>query len=330
MDGPVALNVPPEIFLEITAYFHNPIPPYERGSKVSTDNILFGRVKVLRALSQTCLYFRRLFISLAWEHVELHHPSDCTTPYLANVLVRRMTGILKTPSVRRCIRTVAVSLIFSSQNNWNLPTVFVRLLAAASHLTSLDIVGISESQASTLAELLATRSFPSVQTLAIPCSLSRSLSAFPNIHSLCCADNVVSDYYSIALLKASSKHCQSLEALTNFTPSLSVIKCLLKCHPSIKILKFHRVLTSVILSLLGDLQNLYSVQFPYQYRRPDTTLESIRRLEAIFCRSEQESAQIEYSPHVADDGDSEVPPDLVYCCCRIRASSNVPPYSEQN
>ncbi|KAJ7238135.1 hypothetical protein B0H12DRAFT_1137902 [Mycena haematopus] len=240
MESPLALHLPPEILLDIAAYFHHPTLPYERRSKTSSDKILLGRSDVLRALSQTCLYFRRVFLSLVCEHMELLD-GGCAT---VNIQMKRMTGVLKT-SVWRCVRTVVVSLISSPQNSWTFPTVFVRFLAATSHLTSLHIVAISEPQASALTELLQGRSFHSVRSLAIPCSLARSLSSFPSIHSLTCVDNLVSDYHCIALLKASSKYCPSLEALVNLAPSLLVIKGLLKSHPLITTLRFRRALTFV-------------------------------------------------------------------------------------
>ncbi|KAF7342540.1 hypothetical protein MSAN_02010200 [Mycena sanguinolenta] len=300
MEGPVALRVPAEILLEIIAYFHNPNLSYERCFTAPSDKILCGRFEVLHALSQTCRYFRRVFLFLAWEYTELVGRDRAT----ANVLTRRMTGILKTPSVWRWIRTVIVSLVFSPQDSWTLPTVFVRVLAATSHLTCLRIIAISESHGSALTEVLQTRSFPSVQILAIPSSLARSLSSFPNIHSLSCADNLVSDYHSIALLKASSKHCHSLEALMNLTPSLSVIKCLLKSHPLIKTLGFRHILTSDMLKLLGDLQNLHSLKFPCRYQKNWDNTTITATLEAIFaCSLERKSIQVEYSAAEADVGD---------------------------
>ncbi|KAF7342322.1 hypothetical protein MVEN_01820600 [Mycena venus] len=302
----VALSVPPEIFLEIIAYYHNTRLPYERHPKASSEKILFGRFEVLRALSRTCQYFRRIFFSLVWEHLELldTRTSDRRDPY-PDVLARRMTGILKTPSVPRCIRTTVVDLKSSSQHNWNLSTVFVRLLTAARHLTSLHIIDISGAHVGLLSELLETRSFPSIRTLAIPCSLSRCLSAFPNIHSLVCADTSASDYYSIALLKASNKHCPLLDDLVNFTTSIAVIKCLLQLYPFIKTLRFRHVLSSTTLELLCDLQHLHSIRFPYRYQHRGETLETISAAaKAIFCSSqEQKPIQVQYSTPEADIGD---------------------------
>ncbi|KAJ6465400.1 hypothetical protein C8R45DRAFT_1023036 [Mycena sanguinolenta] len=317
MEGPIALRVPAEILLEISAYFHNPSLSYKRCFTPHSGNALFGRLEVLRALSQTCRYFRRVFLSLVWEYTDLVGRDRAT----AKALTKWMTGILKTPSVWRWIRTIVVSLVSTPQDNWTLPTVIVRVLAATSHLTCLHVIAISESHASALAEVLQTQSFPSVQILAIPCSLARSLSSFPNIHSLSCTDNLVSDYHSIALLKASSKHCHSLEALMNLTPSLPVIKCmfgrltivdefhtlsigLLRSHPLIRTLVFRCALTSDILNLLGDLENLHSLEFPHRYQknRDNTTITAA--LQAIFCcSSERKPIQVEYLAAEADVGD---------------------------
>ncbi|KAJ6562242.1 hypothetical protein B0H19DRAFT_1375392 [Mycena capillaripes] len=300
MEGmqPVILCVPVEILLEITAYYHNTTLPYERYPRATADKILLGRFKVLHALSQTCRYFRKIFAALVWEQLELVD----NTPEHSKVLTKKITGILKTPSLPRCLRTLLVSLTFPSQNHWNLLTLFVRFLAAAPHLTSLHIIDISERHASFLSDLTESQSLLSVQILTIPCSLSRTMSSFPNIHSLICADTVVSAYDSAALLKAASKHCPSLEALINFLPSPPVVKCLLKHFPLIKTLRFRHVLSSDVLGLLADLQNLQSIRFPYRYQHHGETLEQICEAAKMIFQGEM-PIQVQYLTPEADIGE---------------------------
>ncbi|KAJ7743920.1 hypothetical protein DFH07DRAFT_835141 [Mycena maculata] len=294
---PLFLNLPTEILLEITAYYHNTPLPYERYRRPTGDAILLGRFDMLRSLSQTCRTFRSIFLYLVWEHVEaLDIPSDTTGRHI-NLLKRRMTGILKTPSLPRFVRTVLVSLRLSAPN-WNLITVFARFLQATPNLSALHIVEIYDRHAGILAGRLAGQYFPSVQTLTIPSSLSRAVSSFPNLRTLICGDSFVSDYDALALLKESSKHCPSLQSLANFTPSTSVIKGLLKHFPHVKELRFRHVATSDILNLLGALENLCSIEFPHRHR--GERLEHIREAAERIFRT---PVSVEYAPPEADVGD---------------------------
>ncbi|KAJ7200836.1 hypothetical protein GGX14DRAFT_699595 [Mycena pura] len=296
---PLILSVPTEILLEFAAYYHNTSLPYDTypdpttpGSgdpTVPTGLILTGRSQLLRALSQACRRFRHIFLSLSWEHLEgLPVDNDRTGRHFA-LLLRRMTGLLKTPSLRRYPRPIILrSLVVSlkapghSQNR-NLLAVLARFLRATPHLTSLHVIDISEAHCRILSGLFEDQSFPAVQTLAIPACLSRTLSAFPSIHSLTCAD-LPSANESIALLKHARKHCPSLERLVNITPSLPVIKSLVEHFPLVKDLRFRSVVTSDIAEELGSLQNLRTVQFRH-LTRGEKSQDAHHKAEAIFRSS---------------------------------------------
>jgi hypothetical protein len=104
---PIILSVPVEILLEITSYYYNtPIPfeRYRRASEEDDPEPFFGRFDVLRALSLTCRSFRRIFHALVWEHLEALPSAGDHTGRHISLWKKRMTGILKTPSLPRCIR----------------------------------------------------------------------------------------------------------------------------------------------------------------------------------------------------------------------------------
>ncbi|KAJ7144214.1 hypothetical protein C8R44DRAFT_759617 [Mycena epipterygia] len=300
---PLILSLPTEILLEITAYYHNTPVPYERYRKATGEEVLFGRFEVLRSLSQTCRNFRSVFLSLVWEHLEaLDRTSDSTSRHMT-VLKKRMMGILKTPSLPRCIRTLLVSLRLPAPN-WNLFTIFVRFLEATPNLSALHIVDIAERHAGALAGILETRSFPSVCVVSVPSSLAPILCAFPNIDSLICADIFAADYDSISLLKAASKHCPSLEGLVNFMPSLPVIKSLLKHFPHVKTLKFRHVVSSEILTLLSALEDLRFIEFPHRYFHRSEKLEAVVDVaKSIFRTQQNEVVWVRNSAPEADVGD---------------------------
>ncbi|KAJ7503783.1 hypothetical protein B0H11DRAFT_1984278 [Mycena galericulata] len=306
---PLILSLPIEILLEITAYYHNTPIPYERYRK-DTGDTLFGRFDVLRSLSQTCRYFRNVFICLVWEHLEvLDEASDVTGRHI-NLLKRRMTGILKTPSLPRCVRTVLVSLRLSSPN-WNLITIFVRFLQATPNLSALHIVEIFDRHAGILVGRLVGQSFSSIQTLTIPTSLTRALPSFPNVRMLICADTFASDQDATKMLKESSKHCPALEGLANIPPSGPVIEAMLKYLPHVKDLSFRQVVPYVVLKLLTPLENLRSIQFPHRHHhRPDQRDEKLRLIrevaENIFrtpVGQEHIPISVEYTPPETDVGD---------------------------
>ncbi|KAJ7095614.1 hypothetical protein C8R44DRAFT_860249 [Mycena epipterygia] len=261
---PPFLFLPTEILLEIIAYYHSTPVPFERYRRGTGDDVLFGRFDVLRALSQTCRDFRSIFLPLAWENIEaLEGASDRMGRHIF-ILKRRMMGILKTPSLPQCVRSVLVSLTLSAPN-WNLFTVFVRFLQATPNLSALHIVDISERHAGVLVGLLQPHSFLPIRDLTLPTSLSRSLSAFPNIHSLICADTFPDDYDSIAMFKAAGKHCHSVQNVVNFMPSIPVISCLVQRLPLVETLRFRHIVAPDVLPPLSALKNLRSIEFPHRY-----------------------------------------------------------------
>ncbi|KAJ7099871.1 hypothetical protein C8R43DRAFT_1141400 [Mycena crocata] len=179
-----------------------------------------------------------------------------------------------------------VSLELSSVNIWNLSALFLRFLRATSKLEALYIVGRSDRHAGEFASAFASHSFPSVRILGIPSVISRLLSSFPNIGSLVCMVNFFSDYGSIAMLKAASKHSTLLENLLNFWPSLAIVKCLVKLLPLVGTIQFRHIFTEFVcppllfcartgeitppedvMDTLSELQNLRSLEFPHPDQR---------------------------------------------------------------
>ncbi|KAJ6512304.1 hypothetical protein DFH09DRAFT_941621 [Mycena vulgaris] len=223
---PPILAVPTEILLEIISYFTTTPIPYERYRLTHSGDEadVLRRFDLVRALSHTCRTFRGILYALVWETVEaLPRALDHPIRHIS-LLKKRMMGILKTPSLPRCVRTVLVSLDLSAPN-WNLLTIFARFLQATPNLSSLHIIVISDRHAGVLCERLESHVFHSVHTLTIPSSLSRTLSSFPNIRSLICAESFVSDYGAKVMLKAASRYCPLVEGLVNFMPSPPIIKC---------------------------------------------------------------------------------------------------------
>ncbi|KAJ7255348.1 hypothetical protein C8J57DRAFT_607356 [Mycena rebaudengoi] len=291
MDGeePPILRLPTEILLEVTAYYQYDPLPYQSErypQMVKTSTVLFGRWGILRALSQTCRKFRHIFISLVWERLEaLDEPSSCTGRHI-DTLMRRITGILKTPSLPRCVRTLVISLKLASENNRNLIAVLGRFLRATPNLTALHIIDISTSNFSSLATLFQWDSFPSVQILTIPCTLSHILSSFPNLRSLIAVDTVPHSQRTIQMLKTASKHSLSLESLVDFPSTPAVVEYIVEHIPRVKSIIFRQVASPDIVTLLGTLENLRFVQFPYRYQPPSEIPEdTCKAIQGIFGTS---------------------------------------------
>ncbi|KAJ7495460.1 hypothetical protein FB451DRAFT_1478272, partial [Mycena latifolia] len=306
---PVILSVPTEILLEIISYYHNTPIPYERhrrASAASDSEILFGRFDVLRALSQTCRRLRSVFQNLVWNHLEaLPAPLERTGRHIL-LLKKRMTGILKTPSLPRAVRTLLVSLDLSTPN-WNLLTVFARFLQATPNLSALHIIDISDRHAGVLSDRLETQSFPAVTTLTIPSSLARALRAFPNLRTLICAESFVSDYGAKALLTAARTACPALEGLTNFMPSPTVTKFIAGSFPRLRTLRFRHQVHSDVLAFLSPLHHLQSLEFAYQHQRRSEPLERVCDAARTVLRAsgerEHASILVHQSEPEADIGD---------------------------
>ncbi|KAJ7689274.1 hypothetical protein B0H17DRAFT_1066827 [Mycena rosella] len=307
------LLLPTEILLEITSYHHSTPLPYERYRRATGDELLLGRFDVLRALSQTCRTFRWIFHALVWERLEaLPSPLDRPGRHIS-LFKRRMTGILKTPSLPRCVRTLLVSLDLAAPN-WNLFTVFVRFLQATPNLSALHITDISDRHAGILCDRLHAHTFPAVRTLAIPSALARIVSAFPNIRTLICAESFVPDAGARALLKAARKSCPALEGLVHFTPSPHVIICILAHFPCVKTLKFRHLVKLDELALLSPLQHLRSIEFPYRHTPRGDTLERIcDAARALFLPADGAPIVVYQSVPEADIGDLLVKAGFAEC-----------------
>ncbi|KAJ6528326.1 hypothetical protein DFH09DRAFT_1185892 [Mycena vulgaris] len=276
---PIILSLPTEILLEILSYFHGTPLPYERYRITHPDPGILSRFQVLHALYQTCRIFRYIFQEL-----------------------RRMMGILKTPGLPRCVKTLLVSLDISAPN-WNLLTIFVRFIQAAPNLSALHIADISDRHGGVLCERLENCSFPSVRTLAIPSSLSRMLTAFPNLRTLICSESFITDDGATAMLETATKFCPALDGFVNLIPESPVIKCLLTHFPRTKTLSFRHPLDSDTLALLAPLHNLRSLQFPYRRYPGGDALDSVRDAARAVFQRPHAAVWVHESPPEADIGD---------------------------
>ncbi|KAJ6560527.1 hypothetical protein DFH09DRAFT_1364726 [Mycena vulgaris] len=299
---PIILSLPTEIWLEILSYFHGTPLPYERYRITHPDPGILSRFQVLHALYQTCRIFRYIFQELVWEQIEalpspLDHPGRHVLTFK-----RRMMGILKTPGLPRCVKTLLVSLDISAPN-WNLLTIFVRFIQAAPNLSALHIVDISDRHGGVLCERLENCSLPSVRTLAIPSSLSRMLTAFPNLRTLICSESFVTDDGAIAMLETATKFCPALDGFVNLIPESPVIKCLLTHFPRTKTLSFRHPLASDTLALLAPLHNLRSLQFPYRRYPGGDALDSVRDAARAVFQRPHAAVWVQESPPEADIGD---------------------------
>ncbi|KAJ7098508.1 hypothetical protein B0H15DRAFT_580092 [Mycena belliarum] len=301
----VIFSVPTEILLEIVSYFYDTPIPYERYRRANrgAEELSTGRFEILRALSLTCRRLRSVFQALVWAHLEaLPAPFDGTRRHVS-LFKKRMTGILKTPSLPRGVRSILVSLDLSTPN-WNLFTLFVRFLQATPNLAALHIVDISDRHAGVLSERLEPHTFPSVTALTIPSSLSRAVASFPALRVLICADSFVSEYDAKVLLRDTSAACPLLECLANLTPSAPVLKSIVTRFPGIQTLRFRHPLKSDALALLQPLHKLQSLEFPFQQQRRGESLERVcDAARALFLTHGHAPMLVEQSAPVADIGD---------------------------
>ncbi|KAJ6612384.1 hypothetical protein B0H10DRAFT_2437021 [Mycena sp. CBHHK59/15] len=273
--GPPPL--PTELLLEIISYYYH----------CAQGDTLIGRFEVLRALSQTCSSWRNIFLPLTWEHIEATGPR-------MKLLERRMTGILKTPSLTRYVRTLVVSLQTSSLDRWNLMTTFIRFLLCTPHLHTLRILAMSPEHSGIFSTACEPHKFPAVQTLALPASLSRMLKCFPNARSLACAEPI-STFGSMTMLKAASKALLSVESLQNFVPTRQVIEYIAQNFPNIQSLVFGHI-GKEHLSPLKCLKDLRSIEFRHHIYEGnlENLVDAVKKVLQSSPEYEQSNLRVQY------------------------------------
>ncbi|KAJ7622334.1 hypothetical protein FB45DRAFT_1091204 [Roridomyces roridus] len=255
-------SLPPELLTEITKYHPELLIDVDARIQGLPPNEFAG-IDTLRALSHTCRSLRQVTLPELWKRV--HTITDARKPERSGwqrddrwfrphskMLRRRMIGIEKTPYVAPSVRSLTISLIGCNMYTWEPVAHFVRVLGLLPNLRSLTVLNVLTDIVDLLDSTFKGRTFPTIETLAIPPIMAALLPYFPNVHTLIPCGNLNATVKEILLSKSREVY-EHVHTIHNLPVTREFIQSVQEKIPQLQCISIWQSLSQAELSLLTSL-----------------------------------------------------------------------------
>lgn len=244
----VALQLPPELLLEIISHFQFLPIPYKDGNQHSYEKILpevyLERTDILRALSQTCQYWRQMFLPMQWQCLDVvssHSSSGAWYKTLGESLIRKSQLVCEMPELASYVRYVlfnratvptpraeallrrtcrSVSVCLSRYSMRRVLPALVSMIEHLPNLETLQIIRTHHHMVTPLKEAFQGHVFPQIQSLSLPSYAHHILRCCPNVIKVSCTD--YND--GSRLVSAIKKECKNVQEVEGFWGRGNIIK----------------------------------------------------------------------------------------------------------
>ncbi|PPQ70344.1 hypothetical protein CVT24_013005 [Panaeolus cyanescens] len=252
----VALQLPPELLLEILSYFKSlPVPIDTRARMLHEDYL--ERTDMLRALSQTCKVWRQMFLPLLWSSLNIvssHSKSAAWYKTLSESLIRKSELVREMPELASYVRCMSLCL-----SRYAMPLVLsalVSMLERLPNLETLQIVRVHPHMITPLKNAFEGRVFPQIQVIYLPTAAHHLLRSCPNVVNVTC--NSQDDGSTI--VGALKKYCKKVEEVKGIYESGNILKRLTKAAPQLRTVEINLSASNVEpLKKFKHLQNVVFV-----------------------------------------------------------------------
>ncbi|KAF7290025.1 hypothetical protein HMN09_01307500 [Mycena chlorophos] len=209
------LDLPNELYLEITQSFPSAVSFAEPG--VVHDKHDY-RADTLRALSQTCVALRKVFLPMLWRSFGAYFNSRNRRRKprtREKMLERRMMGLRKATHLHAYVRKLAVTVEECNEDNWQGMAEFLSVLNLLPNLDSLVILSLVHYPAILMQSTLFGKKFPNITSLTIAMNAAPTILAFfPHLEELS-AIGGCNPY----IVESLGRVCPGLRTLRNYLPS---------------------------------------------------------------------------------------------------------------
>ncbi|KAF6741374.1 hypothetical protein DFP72DRAFT_945011 [Ephemerocybe angulata] len=216
---PATSDLPAELLLEVASNFEV-VVPFDRVTHrdydawFHIDEVALERQDALRAMSQVSQRWRKLFLPLLWENVEIaacrkgkgQWHEQCSMG-----LIKKGNGLAENPELAQYVQNIRVAISKASISE--ALAALSKALAACTNLKTVNMHYVHDNTAGAFKEAFKPeQTFPSIENLLIPTQAHSLLRACPNAKRVT-RTRGFGDQFVTAILKAP---CKKLEMVIGF------------------------------------------------------------------------------------------------------------------
>ncbi|EDR15901.1 uncharacterized protein LACBIDRAFT_301341 [Laccaria bicolor S238N-H82] len=275
--GKAFLSIPMELTTEILRHFpeidaHTGIIHGE-GEPVLPIEYL-QRPDILRALSQTCVAVRRVFLPLAWENLDL-----CVTPrvqstffkHAGETLKRKSNGLLKNKDLAKYVG-VANLVLTRYKTDVVLPAL-TSCLQSLPNLHTIHVLHAHHTQMTTAIKgAFRNIVLPHVRTVIVPGYGHELLKCCPGVRSVrCIRDN------GSKLVTVIAENCKHVEEIRGFSTDEKMMKRIVKAAPNLTTIQLSVWTDDAMIKILSGLKKLTTIEIFTRISKGDACPQDLQK-----------------------------------------------------
>ncbi|KAJ3538052.1 hypothetical protein NMY22_g5327 [Coprinellus aureogranulatus] len=217
------------------------------------------RPDALRALSQTCVAYRQVFLPLLFERLEVcvttrpGNPMRAFYKHIGEGLERKCSGLAKRPDLWEMVGKVHVSLT-RYQTETVLPA-FLKCMKNLPNLHTIKVLHAHTQMTTAIKNTFERASLPTIRTVVVPAFCHEILRACPEVRSVWCTEQDGSKLVG-ALGKGK---CNKVEELRGCDLTEHMMKRLVKIAPNLRVIQIGTGESDEKLAILKSFKQLHTI-----------------------------------------------------------------------
>ncbi|KIM47668.1 hypothetical protein M413DRAFT_62699 [Hebeloma cylindrosporum] len=232
------------------------------------QKIYLERTDLLRALSQVCVSYRRHFLPLLWQILNLgcgarsdeYKDQRLFYKHVGDALIRKCNGLSQNSELSSFIRTV--NIVFTRYQSATLIPTFSAFLQSLPHLHTLHVLHAHTQMTTALKNGFENVTLPNIKTLIIPGYCHEILKRCPRATTVWCIRDDGSKLVGVI-----AKHCKEVEEMRGFSSHETLLKRIIKAAPKLRIFEVSEGATKDEIKHLSSCKNLQTLIIKTVIRR---------------------------------------------------------------
>lgn len=307
-----------ELTTEILSYF--PAIDAHTGIRHGEDDpvlpvVYLQRPDILRALSQTCAAYRRVFLPLAWENLDV-----CVGPrvksaffkHAGETLERKSNGLLENKDLAKYVG-VANLVLTRYQTNVVLPPL-TACLQSLPNLHTIHVLHAHTQMTTAIKDAFEGIVLPHVRTVIVPGYGHELLKCCPGVRSVRCIRDDGSKLVTVIV-----KHCKHVEEMRGFYIDEKMMKRIVKAAPNLTTIELRWGTGDATIKMLSGLKKLTTIEIFTRINKGDAYPEDLQKningckaiLKAPQASEERKYLRLTHVP-LERRNDTSNRPDITY------------------